>query len=257
MPNICDNHLQITGSKENLLKLVNDLKVSKKEKEDNEKDNPFYYDNSTEGLTTDTEIKSISDVILLDWSKAMPIPKDIENTDKHVEWCATNWGDKWGLPASDIQGSDTNIVSFTQSAWCPPLRLVEHIARKYKVDFTIGYSEAGMGLFGTETFEHSKDEPIKAKVTKSFNQFISEKEIGGWHSGGGCNHYIYKDWLINPADSPDSIKDYEMDLYTNCIFGYDTDNAESYYFYAEFQKGVEMIDFIIENDWSIYSDEEE
>ena len=53
MPNICDNHLQISGTKENLLKLVNDLKVTEQEKKDNEKDNPFYYDNSTTGMTFD------------------------------------------------------------------------------------------------------------------------------------------------------------------------------------------------------------
>jgi hypothetical protein len=60
------------------------------------------------------------------------------------EWCNANWGTKWN--SYDFQAQD-ECVSFN-TAWAPPEPVIIELANKTKKDWTLRFTEEGMGFCG-------------------------------------------------------------------------------------------------------------
>ena len=98
-----------------------------------------------------------------------PTPKELVNTrapslkedinliikygaDNWYDWNLKNWGTKWDFeidPIESIEEGDSEIITYFDSAWSPPIEGFKDISIKYpKITFFLSYEEPGMGFKG-------------------------------------------------------------------------------------------------------------
>jgi hypothetical protein len=67
-------------------------------------------------------------------------------------WCVKNWGTKWDIFDVDVVSLDGNELEmcFT-TAWSPPVKALQHGAKRYGFDFELTYKEEGMMFTGMTT----------------------------------------------------------------------------------------------------------
>ena len=140
MPNWCSNYLQIeTKTPKQFTKLI-------------------------QGITNDSEQP-------FDFNRIIPTPEELRNTSApnkenpqemikkygYSDWydfrCA-RWGTKWN--ARDVEltlESPTSLSISFNTAWSPPLPIIEKIAKKYPfAEITLSYYEEGMGFAGEVSY---------------------------------------------------------------------------------------------------------
>lgn len=82
----------------------------------------------------------------IDFQKIKPCPESYYNDDRWYGWCVSNWGTKWS--AGDCSFSnDGRSVSFN-TAWSPPLQIVDELSKILECDLRLVYSEPGMDIHG-------------------------------------------------------------------------------------------------------------
>ena len=146
MPNWCSNDLTIiTKTPKQFTKLIQGIT--------NNNDQPF------------------------DFNRIIPVPEELSNTNSpnkenaqemkdkygYEDWynfrCA-KWGTKWN--ACDVEmrlESPTEVSISFNTAWSPPIPIIEAIAQKYPfADITFSYYEEGMGFAGE--FVYSKGQLV-------------------------------------------------------------------------------------------------
>ena len=93
------------------------------------------------------------------------------------EWCATNWGTKWGFcdPVREevtlitSHGKKAKVIYHFETAWSPPVPLIETMSKQFPtITFMLRYFEAGMGFTGT----------IKLKNTRKLHESFSDTYRG-------------------------------------------------------------------------------
>lgn len=75
------------------------------------------------------------------------------------DWAVQNWGTKWNNAdeVSCEQFSDTDIEYSFDTAWSPPLPVIEEAAKLFpKLTFEINYEEPGMDFSGYSIFENGE-----------------------------------------------------------------------------------------------------
>lgn len=70
------------------------------------------------------------------------------------EWCCENWGTKWNLNGDDDvqleRNSPTHAILHFYTAWAPPVPVVSKLAEMFPmVEMRLEYYEPGMGFAGT------------------------------------------------------------------------------------------------------------
>lgn len=136
MPNLCSNHLTITGPEADVKKFAD----------------------AVEGA------ESICDALL-------PMPEELKDTTvgSHpdpddvraalrakygaadwYEWAMNNWGTKWGDYDTDLLGRQDGLVMYTYTtAWIPMVEAVRRLSEMFPtLDFTCVYEEGGDCLLG-------------------------------------------------------------------------------------------------------------
>jgi hypothetical protein len=109
----------------------------------------------------------IKDHAKIDGSFASEIGSAVERCPDHLgikvgehplfwwNWNIANWGTKWGVGGDDVsigKSGNSAFVSF-DTAWSPPMRIVEALSAKYPdLVVHIKYAEMGMGFIGENTF---------------------------------------------------------------------------------------------------------
>jgi hypothetical protein len=128
MPNWCENRLKAEGERKNLEAFLSEC----------------FSMNEHERKT-------------LDFEKIVPLGDT--GDDWYNKQC-DNWGTKWNVTDCNIDNEDTSISIWFETAWSPPIPLLEALTKKYTaLSFTLEYSEGGMGFKGL--FEGQRGEVIR------------------------------------------------------------------------------------------------
>jgi hypothetical protein len=166
MPNWCSNYLQIeTKTPKQFTKLI-------------------------QGITNDSEQP-------LDFDRVIPTPKELLETsapnrtnakemkDKYgyedwYEFRVSKWGTKWNASDVDLQlTSPTSLSISFNTAWSPPIPVIEAIAEKYPfASISLEYYEEGMGFAGEVCYEKGE------RVSESEQETNCEWRIEKW---GECD----------------------------------------------------------------------
>ena len=186
MPNWVSNELLITGDKNNIDKLYDDITVNEGE---------FSLTNTMPTPPELTEIHSgsitIDDIQYKSWyedengTKRPVLDMTIDdlnakyNCNNSIDWQYLNWGTKWGDRETRIISKDDNSIVLTfQSAWGEPFLLLQHIAETYKLEIVNKF---------LDEFEYDLPEPhqtdypiedfdmIKQQHKTSFSKLINNR----------------------------------------------------------------------------------
>jgi hypothetical protein len=186
MPNWVSNELLITGDKNNIDKLYDDITVNEGE---------FSLANTMPTPPELTEIHSgsitIDDVQYTAWyededgTRRPVLDMTLDdlnakyNCNNSIDWQYLNWGTKWGdLETRIIDKDDKSIILTFQSAWGEPFLLLQHIAETYKLEIVNKF---------LDEFEYDLPEPhqtdypiedfdmIKQQHKTSFSKLINNR----------------------------------------------------------------------------------
>ena len=158
MPNWVTNNVVITGDKQDINKLYDDISV----------DEDVYYLANT--MPTPFELTEVhSGSITIDGVRYSNWYEDDDGTKRPVldmtndelrekykctnsiDWQYLNWGTKWGDRETQIISKDDKSIVLTfKSAWGEPFLLLQHIAEMYDVEITNKY---------LDEFEYDLPEP--------------------------------------------------------------------------------------------------
>lgn len=66
------------------------------------------------------------------------------------DWCCDNWGTKWDVDADEscVEYSDGELTINGQTAWAPPIQLLDYLHTELDLHTSCEYSEAGCGFAG-------------------------------------------------------------------------------------------------------------
>lgn len=63
-------------------------------------------------------------------------------------WANDNWGTKWSMDVHGYTYDDTAIIITGQTAWGPPIELLEKVSQQFGVKVSLSYIEPGMDFIG-------------------------------------------------------------------------------------------------------------
>lgn len=203
MPNYCENILKIYGEKESLKKIVEEITFVDEDNErklDFNKIIPqpyltFEYSINDsivksinnyireENITDEKEIKKIIDdphwndesdkFEFIDIEKHDFVDKyDYVSPDTEqkvvgwYDWNNKNWGTKWNaLEPNDVELQDNELTILFNTAWNPPVPVMEELIRKYEdsdeykdIEIDYFYYEPGVGFIGDRYNEYDSDD---------------------------------------------------------------------------------------------------
>jgi len=183
MPNWCRNRISLTGTKEDIDRLLIDIT--------NENDTysltnvmptPKEFDGMHSGSITidgvqynnwydneDGTKRPVMDMVLDDL-------KEKYNCTNSIDWQYLNWGTKWGDCDTEVtKVNDNTLAIWFESAWGEPFLLLQHIAETYNVSICNKF---------LDEFEYDLEEPhqtdypieefdmVEQEHTKSFTDLI-------------------------------------------------------------------------------------
>ena len=107
------------------------------------------------------------EVFEADLMNIKPLPEDIG--DDWYGWALQNWGTKWSMSISNV---DRHVVQGTSgisiqgdTAWSPPLALLEFIANQYDVRCDITFSEEGMDFCGAAVYVKGNSDVSESHIS--------------------------------------------------------------------------------------------
>ena len=175
MPNWCYNTIEITGSKDNISKLLDTItNDTDKECVQYTLTNCMPVPKEMEGLHEG--FRKIDDVRVEVWYEDEDGPRPMldmvkdELMEKYgsfkpIEWQYRNWGTKWGDCDTRLHNQcDEELTIAFDSAWGQPFLLLQHIATEYNVQITNTYEiELGNGEgVSNYPWQPEEDEAIRA-----------------------------------------------------------------------------------------------
>jgi hypothetical protein len=73
------------------------------------------------------------------------------------DWCVVNWGTKWDIEGSGDRHGDESAEYYFDSAWSPPIEAFLKISQDFPgLSFDLEYFESGMGFCGRMTIENGE-----------------------------------------------------------------------------------------------------
>lgn len=147
MPNWCNNHIQISGTKENMEKIYH--------------------------LFKNTESKRYREILVM--NHLIPHDAEYKRIEKSGNYLlnpqTSFYGTKWDFSLSEANVNDVqeDYVSLSPStAWSPPSEFCEKLAKKYDVEVRIDYEEGGVGFVGREVY--NSDGLIEQQVYEDYDR---------------------------------------------------------------------------------------
>ena len=166
MPNLCNNHIIISGNEKKILLLKNIIENDPKSKED-------------ECIVFETLIGT------------EPEPEEYEN-DSNVDW----FGTKRDVSYNDcgFEFNDNHIIMTPLTAWSPPIGFVSNLCKMYGVTAVMDYDEGGCDFCGRATIDingevneeeytfnegkyHFDNEYFWESIVESDLEYVMEEEI--------------------------------------------------------------------------------
>tara|TARA_R110000824_G_scaffold121685_4_gene277978 strand:- start:344 stop:931 length:588 start_codon:yes stop_codon:yes gene_type:complete len=170
MPNWCDNTLRISGSESEIqrFKLKANGPIQTYNYFNEPKDEWAVHDDIR--LKAKVEcLPEIGEVSVLSFHALVPVPEDYrrfpydcgtarkigklvgeERVRGGYEWEAANWGVKWGASDAVLIDEESGYSGYKfMTPWGPPIELLNNASQDFpKLEFTLEYSESGMGFAG-------------------------------------------------------------------------------------------------------------
>lgn len=154
MPNWCECKLSITGPDKDLDRLQKGLIVSGDEVGD-EDGIDFNF------ILPQPETLNVRSPVDLDAHKELAASYKA-NVEKYgypnwYDWRIAKWGTKWSPSQVSVRRSDDGLELYFNTAWAPPIPLVEEAARQFpSLQFRLHYLERGMAFQGMLICEDGK-----------------------------------------------------------------------------------------------------
>lgn len=162
MPNWCFNSLQVTGSKEDLEKLREDVKGG---------GCPISFEKILPTPTTEEELDEQTKDS--EHRRIMEMATGVKTVDWY-SWRVTNWGTKWDITSCDEDFSDEWWTLSFDTAWSPPVMALRHMLAGRPLDATLEYHESGNWFAGYVKWEQGV--VVEAKSGEpgdfEFSQFL-------------------------------------------------------------------------------------
>lgn len=151
MPNWCSNKLEVDGSKKDIALFAatfeNGLLCFSQ---------TVQLPEELSGLSTGS--MPHKDKVLHVWRDTPSGPEPVDEdalvakygTASWHDWCVKHWGTKWDLSDCTPAITGTKIRAWFDTAWSPPEGWLKSVSAKFQnLDFTLYFSEGGMGFWGT------------------------------------------------------------------------------------------------------------
>jgi len=182
MPNWCMNTVRVSGPKKELKKFIETVETPESKFDFNGiVPMPEALKGITKGSCT-IDGKQVNNWRVVD-GKSIPVSDEelASFVEKYgardwYDWSCENWGTKWNLDdeVTVNQFSDTEIEYTFDTAWSPPLPVIEQAAEQFpKLTFAINYEEPGNDVAGGATF-------IKGRLADSFESECEYDEDDEW-----------------------------------------------------------------------------
>lgn len=132
---------------------------------------PNWCENQISIQSTDKKvIDHIHDVIMSDDDyNLMGLRREPENVDDLHNWRYNNWGTKWSLTINTYNrnhlGEHYEIWMNADSAWSPPLELLQYITEVHPVEISCSYQESMMDFIGYAHFENGQMGVSEGSIT--------------------------------------------------------------------------------------------
>lgn len=127
MPNICTNHVEITGPAKDIKEIWEKYK---------------------------TEDEGHLDELCLSFNKILPRPKDHKDL---CSWSNENWGTKWDVMNcynSEVYLEDGHMLFSYDTAWGPGDRVLLHLSKLYpEIEIELEYYEFGCMFAGKDKYK--------------------------------------------------------------------------------------------------------
>ena len=158
MPNWCNNHIEISGSKENMKPIITFFEEGQKKVDE-------YYKKKQEIVKEYPEFNMWDEIdgLMLEEQLVMntlvPHDEDYEKIKESGDFLINPqqrfYGTKWDfdLREANLNEVREDYISLAPTtAWSPPSEFCERLAKKYKVEVSIQYEEGGVGFVGKEVY---------------------------------------------------------------------------------------------------------
>jgi hypothetical protein len=173
MPNWCENYLDVSGPRADVVRFMEENKPLPTDK-----------DNENEALS---------------FNRSVPLPES--EKENWYDWRINNWGTKWEPDSSNVVGADGSSVDDVlqsdaeqatlyyslMTAWAPPVEWLSKTAALYPtLTFTMKWVESGMCFAGQmtlengavtvhEEYDNADDEGYKAMYCEVFGEDAYEE----------------------------------------------------------------------------------
>ena len=150
MPNWCNNNLKITGDEKLIAEfakivIVQDEGSSESLKIVNHYPCPKELAETVSGWAGDEEVQAKRE-------EQYELNRQKYGFKDWYDWSIANWGTKWSdCETQLVYQVPTELVYAFDTAWGPPIELIEKLSAKYPtLTFRIVYEELGMGFMGLQ-----------------------------------------------------------------------------------------------------------
>lgn len=153
MPNWCDNTITITGDDDELVRLWEIIRPEGEVK----------HVHLTNAFPCPEELKNTVSGFLPENDPGYATWREQQESNRvkygHADWydwCVANWGTKWE-PDFDLVDDDIGrMVLRGDSAWSPPIELVQEVSRRYRLTFRMVWSELGCDFVGAAVIRNGE-----------------------------------------------------------------------------------------------------
>ena len=150
MPNWCENHLTVTGEKEEVLRFQEQVKGRQAQYALSETEKQMYERMGESGV--DEEVYNFT------FHSLFPVPDAVLEegySSAGYNWQSQNWGTKWDVNGVTLFEEDDEVCYEFSTAWAPPEPWVKHVSEQFpKLNFEIAYFEPGTMVAGYVVFEN-------------------------------------------------------------------------------------------------------
>ena len=104
----------------------------------------------------------------LNFHSLCPVPEELVKagyTEGAYRWELEHWGCKWGAGATEVVEDYAGCIIYEfDTAWSPPVPLVENLSRQWpQFSFILGYEEPGNGFQGLARAKNGKLDHLRVE----------------------------------------------------------------------------------------------
>lgn len=151
MPNWCENQLQVTGSKSDLLWFQASVKG---------KHAQYVLTEAEKEMVARFGEEKEEELYNFTFHSLVPVPEEVLQAGYNktgYNWQNDNWGTKWDVTGALLDEADNQLLYQFDTAWAPPEPWVKCVSEQFpNLSFELAYFEPGMMFAGYVTYENGE-----------------------------------------------------------------------------------------------------